>query len=175
MTHAQDRLYQRFGVEVTRWEVREIVLLIQQQKSICVNRASKKRSIHILRYKNRVIKVVYSTKNKSIITALPFEPDTDSLYLEQLDVHLKENVDKDIDYIYQVSLNKYCKLGIHKSYVFDPEKRLVYKLRINGEFVIVKQTLEDVHDFIKTHIKNEFDFANSIIDQISIDKIQSGV
>lgn len=167
MTHAQDRLFQRFGVDLTNREICEITSLIQQQKSVCIERASKRRATHILRYKNRVVKVVYSTRSKWLVTALPFDPDIDSIYVEQLDLILKENFNKEFDYIFKINLNKYLKLGVHESFIFEPEKIPVFKLRLNGELIVSKLTLYEIYDFIKTKIKDEFDFANSKIDRIT--------
>lgn len=166
-THVQERLIQRFGMDLSNNEIREVVCLIQQCKSICIGRASRRRSTHILRYKNRVLKVVYSLKSKSLVTALPFDPDKDSIYVEQLDSLLRENFSKEFNYICEIELNKYFKLGIYKSYSYDPVKISVYKLRLNGEFLVAKPNLEEIYEFIKINIKNDFDEANSKIDRIT--------
>lgn len=70
--HALAALYDRYGLCLNKSDLRDIVDLIQTGQSIFVSDGySNARSIHIVRYRDRTMRVVYSRKNHQLVTALP--------------------------------------------------------------------------------------------------------
>ena len=78
-SHAKDRLTQRYGINFSYKDLNKIMKLITNNKSFPVRQSSNNTSVHIVSYKNKLIKVVYKkataeqTSKQRILTVLPFE------------------------------------------------------------------------------------------------------
>jgi len=69
--HFKERAKQRYGLQFTTSDKKNIVELIQSQKSICIKSLSNSRTIHYCVYMNQDITVIYSNAKKELLTALP--------------------------------------------------------------------------------------------------------
>lgn len=70
--HAINRALQRYDVELTGADLAAIRRKIQNGQIISSVRQTHTRTIHTVGYLDRIFTVVYSTKDKQIVTCLPF-------------------------------------------------------------------------------------------------------
>lgn len=71
--HAINRALQRYEVTLTGADLAAIRRKIQNGQVISSQRQTNSRTIHTVGYLDRIFTVVYSTKDKQILTCLPVE------------------------------------------------------------------------------------------------------
>lgn len=69
--HAVRRALERYGVDLSGNDLREIVLLIQKNKSVVIATQSHTRAVHDIVYGGVRYRAVYHKKTKQISTFLP--------------------------------------------------------------------------------------------------------
>lgn len=72
--HARRRAKERLGIRLTRKVERHIISMIRAGKSVIGKRTSATRVIHSVNMAGMMIKVVYSSASKQIITVLSNRP-----------------------------------------------------------------------------------------------------
>lgn len=68
--HFKRRLFERYGLLVNREEVNEMVRMIQNNNSECIEQQSLRKSLHKVVFRDREILVVYDKMRKTLVTAL---------------------------------------------------------------------------------------------------------
>lgn len=68
--HAKKRALQRFGLELNRHDLRELVNMILTGKTLSVSKKSNRISIATLNYRDIIFDVVFDKKRKLITTFL---------------------------------------------------------------------------------------------------------
>lgn len=71
--HTKMRLVKRYDMVVNRAQLKEMVDKIRNGKSKLLYRSSNNRSVWLVPYNNRAIKVVYDNQRGEIITVLPLK------------------------------------------------------------------------------------------------------
>ena len=69
--HAKRRARERYGLELNRFDRKEIVGIIQVGMSELECRTSNAYKVHLVKYKDRLLRVVYDSRRKTICTFLP--------------------------------------------------------------------------------------------------------
>lgn len=74
--HAKKRAVQRYGLELSRIDVAQIIETIQRNGAQFIERQSNRVTVWSVPFEDRNLKVVYDKMRKSIVTCLPegFEP-----------------------------------------------------------------------------------------------------
>lgn len=71
--HAKRRIEQRFGIQINRHDIREIVNLIQTNRAKFIEKQSNSRSLFSLVFKDNLLYVIYDKTRKNICTFLTEE------------------------------------------------------------------------------------------------------
>ena len=78
--HFKKRMLSRFGLEITDDDIDDIVTMIQSGKSDIIEKQSRTKTLHQIKYKDMTINIVYDRERKLPVTAL-FE---DNLYNDMM-------------------------------------------------------------------------------------------
>jgi hypothetical protein len=79
-THVKKRFYDRWSIILTDELHKSFVKMINTGNSMCVDKQSKRISIHEITYKDAVLTVVYDKCRKMLVTVLP----RDAVYDDRL-------------------------------------------------------------------------------------------
>lgn len=71
--HAKKRALERFDLDLNRDDLNKIKYLIQNKKTLMLERSSLRVTIHRVDYKGKRMRVVYDKLRKNIVTFLPME------------------------------------------------------------------------------------------------------
>lgn len=71
MRHSKRRATSRYAVSLTNAEINTITERIQQGLSLFAERISTNRSLHIIQYNDKYIRVIYDKAKKTTATFLP--------------------------------------------------------------------------------------------------------
>lgn len=66
--HAKRRAAERFGIELNKHSMRELVRAIQNKKSLLVERCNNRCTAHVLYFGGTIVKVVYDKHRKAPVT-----------------------------------------------------------------------------------------------------------
>lgn len=69
--HAKKRFNQRTNITFSKKVNKDLVRLIQNGKTECIEITSNTRTIHIVDYNGETLKIVYDKLRKTIVTVLP--------------------------------------------------------------------------------------------------------
>ena len=70
MAHAKARAKERYGIDLTDQDIKNIVKMIRVGKTKCVHKTSNKRSIHLVFYRAKEMYAVYDKSWGDIVTFL---------------------------------------------------------------------------------------------------------
>lgn len=76
--HALERIFERYGRELTFWDINNLIKTIKQGKCLVLDDSVKDSQIILLSYNHLPLKLVYSPgfhHKGYIVTALPFDVD----------------------------------------------------------------------------------------------------
>lgn len=79
---------ERYQLGISQVGRREIADKIQNQDGVFVSASSRYRSVWLVEYRGRIVRVVYSKRTKDLVTALPMTN-------QYIDLWDKKKVDKD--------------------------------------------------------------------------------
>lgn len=68
--HAKRRAYQRYGLVLNKWDLRELVTAIQSNKATHVEKRSNRVSEWDVQFHGETVRVVYDNMRKTIVTFL---------------------------------------------------------------------------------------------------------
>ncbi len=68
--HFRKRMLSRFNIELTDNDINDIVYMIQSGKSIVIEKQSRTKTLHQIKYKGQTINIVYDKERKLPVTAL---------------------------------------------------------------------------------------------------------
>lgn len=71
--HAKNRAKERYGIDINRHDQRTLVDMIKTRQTVCLEIQSNRISIHKLKFKDTVIKIVYDKTRSTIVSFLPLE------------------------------------------------------------------------------------------------------
>ena len=66
--HAKHRLLERFGMEINRHELAELVNQIKSNKSEHIETQSNRVSVHMVKFRGESLPVVYDKQRKNIVS-----------------------------------------------------------------------------------------------------------
>ena len=70
VTHSQDRAKERYDEDIVLADLIELTLLIKDKKAVCLS-SHRSRGVYMVRYRDKIWKVVYDEIDQRILTVLP--------------------------------------------------------------------------------------------------------
>ena len=70
--HAKRRASQRYGITLNKYQYREISKMIMKGQEFVLSRPSLARTIYLIEYMGKQMKVVYDKKRHQVVTFLPY-------------------------------------------------------------------------------------------------------
>ena len=71
--HSINRARQRYGLKLKKYDIDNIIILIQNRKAISVKKLTNSRTLHIVQYADRELKVIYDKNLHNICTFMPID------------------------------------------------------------------------------------------------------
>ncbi len=84
-THAAQRAAERFGTELTKGDMAQLVRLVQRRDGRRLEKQQQNRELWLITYQNQLIPVVYDTRGKTIVSVLPADHKSVVAHIGQAD------------------------------------------------------------------------------------------
>jgi hypothetical protein len=69
--HAARRAKERYDLKLTKSDIIQIISIIQDRKATASKKLTNKRTMHIVKYKDKELKAIYDKRRHSICTFMP--------------------------------------------------------------------------------------------------------